>query len=60
MLKLILLVVPLGLDTFVVFGGARAARLPKSYRLRLFASFEMAMPIVGLLLGRALGHALGH
>src|SRR5947207_14274933 len=37
--------------------------LPKRQRLRvslLMSAFEMAMPVVGLLLGRALGHLVGN
>ena len=61
MLKLILLVIPLGLDTFAVSAalGASGARIGRWRLSLLFASFEMAMPLVGLLLGRGLGAVLG-
>jgi putative Mn2+ efflux pump MntP len=61
-LKLILFVLPLGLDTFAVAAALGARGLPGRQRLRvslLMSSFEMAMPVVGLLLGHALGHLVG-
>ena len=63
MLKRILLVLPLGLDTFAVSAALGMRGLPKPQRLRvslLMSGFEMAMPVVGLLLGRALGHLVGN
>lgn len=62
MVKLVLFVLPLGLDTFAVSAALGLAGLPKRQRLKIsliFSAFEMAMPVVGLLLGRALGHAIG-
>ena len=61
MFKLILFVVPLGLDTFAVSAalGASGARVHRWRLSLLFASFEMVMPVVGLLVGRGLGAALG-
>ncbi|MDP9262575.1 MAG: hypothetical protein M3O89_11455, partial [Actinomycetota bacterium] len=62
MLKLILFVLPLGLDTFAVSAALGIQGLPAKERLKaslLMSSFEMAMPIVGLLLGRGLGAAIG-
>ena len=62
MLKLILFVLPLGLDTFAVSAALGMRGLPSRERLRvsvLMSSFEMAMPIVGLLLGHALGNLVG-
>ena len=62
MIKLVLFVLPLGLDTFAVSAALGLAGLPKRQRLRislLLSAFEMAMPVVGLLLGHALGHAIG-
>jgi putative Mn2+ efflux pump MntP len=61
-LKLILFVLPLGLDTFAVAAALGIRGLPARQRLRvslLMSAFEMAMPIVGLLLGSALGHLVG-
>jgi putative Mn2+ efflux pump MntP len=62
MLKLILLIAPLGLDTFAVSASLGMRGLPERERLRVslvMSGFEMAMPIVGLLLGHALGHLVG-
>ena len=63
MLKLILFVLPLGFDTFAVSAALGMRGLPARQRLRvslLMSGFEMAMPVVGLLVGRALGTALGN
>jgi manganese efflux pump family protein len=60
--KLLLFVLPLGLDTFAVSAALGVRGMPRRERLRisfLFAGFEAAMPIVGLLLGRAAGYAVG-
>ncbi len=62
MLKLLLFVLPLGLDTFAVAAALGLQGLPQRDRLRvsvLMSSFEMGMPLVGLLLGRGLGRAIG-
>ena len=62
MLKLILFVLPLGLDTLAVAAALGMRGLPPRARLRvslLLSSFEMAMPVVGLLLGHALGTLVG-
>ena len=62
MVKLILFVVPLGLDTFAVSAALGLQGLPKRERLRvslLMSAFEMLMPVVGLFVGRGLGAALG-
>jgi putative Mn2+ efflux pump MntP len=61
-LTLILFVLPLGLDTFAVAAALGMSGLPPQQRLRVslvMSSFEMAMPVVGLLLGHALGHLVG-
>jgi putative Mn2+ efflux pump MntP len=61
-LKLILFVLPLGLDTFAVAAALGMRGLPPRVRLRvslLMSSFEMAMPVVGLLIGRTLGTFVG-
>jgi len=61
-LKLLLFTLPLGLDTFAVSAALGMRGLPRPERLRvsvLMAGFEMTMPVVGLLVGRALGHAVG-
>src|ERR1041385_7946505 len=63
MLKLLLFVLPLGLDTFAVSAALGMRGLPARERLRvslLVSSFEMAMPVVGLLLGHALGQLVGN
>jgi len=60
--KLILFVLPLGLDTFAVAAALGIHGLPPQARLRvslLMSSFEMAMPVVGLLVGHALGTLVG-
>lgn len=62
MLKLILFVLPLGLDTFAVSAALGMRGLPSRQRLRVslvMSGFEMAMPVVGLLAGHALGHLVG-
>lgn len=62
MLKLILFVLPLGLDTFAVSAALGIGGLPARERLRIsviLSSFEMVMPVVGLLVGRGLGQAIG-
>lgn len=62
MLKLILFVLPLGLDTFAVSAALGVRGLSRRERLKaslLMSSFEMAMPVVGLLLGHGLGQVIG-
>jgi manganese efflux pump family protein len=62
-LKVILFVLPLGLDTFAVSAALGMRGLPPRARLRvslLMSSFEMAMPVVGLLIGHALGRLVGN
>ena len=62
MAKLVLFVLPLGLDTFAVSTVLGVAGLPKRQRLKvslLLSGFEMAMPVIGLLVGHALGHTIG-
>jgi manganese efflux pump family protein len=61
-LKLILFALPLGLDTFAVSAALGLRGLPPRARLRvslLMSSFELAMPVVGLLIGHALGRLVG-
>jgi putative Mn2+ efflux pump MntP len=61
-LKLLLFVIPLGFDTFAVAAALGVRGLPARERLKaslVMSSFEMAMPVVGLLLGRGLGNAIG-
>jgi manganese efflux pump family protein len=62
MLKLLLFVLPLGLDTFAVSAALGLQGLPKQERLKvslLLSAFEMSMPVVGLFIGRGLGSAIG-
>lgn len=62
MLKLILFVLSLGLDTFAVSAALGIRGLPSRQRVRvslLMSSFEMAMPVIGLLVGHALGQLVG-
>jgi putative Mn2+ efflux pump MntP len=61
-LKIIALIVPLGLDSFVIGASLGVAGLPENRRVRVslvFAAFEAGMPLVGLALGAPLGHAIG-
>lgn len=61
-LKLIAVVLPLGLDTLGVALALGLAGLPPRLRTRialLFAGFEAAMPLVGVVVGAPLGHAIG-
>jgi putative Mn2+ efflux pump MntP len=63
LLKLLLFVLPLGLDTFAISAALGMRGLPARQRLRVslvLSGFEMAMPVVGLLLGRALGTLVGN
>ncbi len=62
MLKLLLFVLPLGLDTFAVSAALGLQGLPKRERLKvslLLSGFEMVMPVIGLFVGRGLGAAIG-
>jgi putative Mn2+ efflux pump MntP len=60
--RLVLFVLPLGLDTFALSTIIGMTPLPTRTRLRLaltFAAAEGIMPAVGLLLGLPLGNAIG-
>jgi putative Mn2+ efflux pump MntP len=62
LLRLVLFVLPLGLDTFAVSAALGMQRPGKRDRLRIslvMSFFEMAMPLIGLALGRALGSIVG-
>jgi putative Mn2+ efflux pump MntP len=62
MLRLILFVIPLGLDTFAVSAALGVLKPSKRERLRIslaMAAFEMGMPLIGLALGHALGTVIG-
>jgi putative Mn2+ efflux pump MntP len=57
-----LFVIPLGLDTFAVSAALGVAGVAPASRLRIslvLASFEAAMPLIGLFVGHATGHAIG-
>ena len=61
MLRAVLLVLPLGLDTFAIAAALGLARVPSGARLRvslLLSAFESAAPLLGLGLGEALGQAV--
>jgi putative Mn2+ efflux pump MntP len=61
-LEVILLVLPLALDTFAASAALGTRALPRRERLRTSAvltGFEAAMPVVGLLLGRGVGSLVG-
>jgi putative Mn2+ efflux pump MntP len=61
-LKLILFVLPLGLDTFAVSTALGLRGLPRREQLKasvLMSVFEMAMPIVGLLVGSGVSSGIG-
>jgi putative Mn2+ efflux pump MntP len=61
-LKLGVLVLSLGLDTFTVAVGLGMSGVGRSDRLRVgasFALFEGGMPLVGFIIGRAAGGLLG-
>lgn len=63
MWKLILFVLPLGLDTFAVAAALGLRGVTARERLRislLMSSFEMAMPLLGLAVGRGLGSVIGN
>src|SRR5215472_13184417 len=63
MLRTILIVLPLGLDTFALSTVLGVLPLARGQRLRIAALFALAeglMPAIGLLLGLQLGHALGN
>lgn len=62
MLRLILFVLPLGLDTFAVSAALGMLKLSKRERLRIslvMTGLEMGMPLIGLALGHALGAVIG-
>ncbi len=59
---LVALIVPLGLDSFAAAATLGLGGLTARERWRislLFAAFEGAMPVIGLLLGASVGHAVG-
>ncbi len=61
-LRLVLFVLPLGLDTFALSTALGVTPLPRGTRIRLaltFAAAEGLMPALGLLLGLPLGNTLG-
>jgi putative Mn2+ efflux pump MntP len=61
-LRLILFVLPLGLDTFAVAAAFGMLQPSKRDRLRIslvMTGFEAVMPLIGLALGHALGTIIG-
>jgi manganese efflux pump family protein len=61
-LKLLVLVLPLSLDTFAVSAAMGVAGLDRRERIRLtvvLAGFEATMPLLGFLAGAAVGARLG-
>lgn len=62
MLRLLVLILPLGLDTFALSAALGVAGLGPGRRVRfglVIACFEGGMPLVGLLFGAALGQLVG-
>ena len=60
--KLVLFVLPLGLDTFAVSAALGLQGVSGRARWRislLMSAFEMAMPLLGLAVGRGLGSLIG-
>jgi putative Mn2+ efflux pump MntP len=61
MLTVVLLVLPLGLETFAVSAAVGVARMPAPDRTRLaftLSGFEAGAPLAGLAMGEALGQAI--
>jgi putative Mn2+ efflux pump MntP len=61
-IKLVVLVLPLSLDTFAISAALGLTQASRRQRWRisaLFAAFEGGMPLVGLAVGAPLGHAAG-
>jgi putative Mn2+ efflux pump MntP len=61
-LKLILLVIPLALDTFAVSAALGMTPVPASRKLKIslfFTAFEAGMPLIGLLMGEPLRRLVG-
>ena len=61
-LTIVVLVLPLAIDTFVLGSALGAAGLPKRERLRtslLLTVFEAGMPVAGFLVGAGLGGVVG-
>jgi manganese efflux pump family protein len=62
-LKALLLILPLALDTFAVSAAISMAGLRREDRLRvslILAGFEMVMPLIGFGIGHILGNRIGH
>lgn len=62
MLKLLLVILPLGLDTFAVSAALGVAGLSPARRLRTSAvltAFEAVMPVIGLMIGLGAGRIIG-
>jgi len=62
LLKIVLFVAPLALDSFALAAALGTERPTRSQRIRLtsiFVLFEGGMPIVGLMVGAPIAHLLG-
>jgi putative Mn2+ efflux pump MntP len=62
LVKIIALVLPLSLDTFAASAALGIAGVRTRQRMRaalLFTAFEAGMPLLGLVIGRAVGNAIG-
>ncbi len=61
-IKIIALILPLSLDTFAVSVALGVSGASPRQRMRtslLFSSFEAAMPLIGIAIGREVGRAIG-
>lgn len=60
-LKMIVLILPLGIDTLIMSISLGSIKITGRYKIAFtFASAEMVMPLVGILLGKISGQLIGH